>query len=182
MLRSFGAKPFSIRQKTHHPKLGHLFRAQLPSLPYRTRCRCFLWLAVWGLDETHCCFTWPCNLRETRGISHILGTPSHPMPSLNPELFEIWETVWEANIQILVEKSVIQRGWVFLPPHPAIGLAWVFSIQKKSYFQGAPGSFLVIRVRFLGKHTLSWEDFLPMSTGLPHFCRFMAHLNEFAPF
>lgn len=63
-----------------------------------------------------------------------------------------------------------------------IGLAWVFSIQKKSYFQGAPGSFLVIRVRFLGKHTLSWEDFLPMSTGLPHFCRFMAHLNEFAPF
>lgn len=114
------------------------------------------------------------------------------MPSLNPELFEIWETVWEANIRILVEKSLNPTGLGFLlPPDPSptstnenfspgfsfsgknIGLAWVFSIQKKiPIFNELLWLFFVDQGEILGEthtHTHSWGDFLTMSTGLPHF-------------
>lgn len=116
MLRSFGAKPSSIRQKKIIQSWVTFFGLNFP--PSLT-------------EHAGVVFSgWPCEVwtkPTVASLGHVTcvkqeefptGNP-HPMPSLNPELFEIWETVWEANIQILVEKSVIQRGWVFLPPHPA---------------------------------------------------------------
>jgi len=71
MLRSFGAKPSSIRQKKNHPKFGEHAAVVFSGWP------CEVWTkpTVASLGHVTC----------VKQEEFPTGNP-HPMPSLNPEI------------------------------------------------------------------------------------------------
>ena len=101
MLRSFGAKPSSIRQKKNHPKFGEHAAVVFSGWP------CEVWTkpTVASLGHVTC----------VKQEEFPTGNP-HPMPSLNPEI--IWSM--GNSMGSKHRNPSIQRGWGFsshrIPP------------------------------------------------------------------
>ena len=177
MLRSFGAKPSSIRQKKNHPKFGEHAAVVFSGWP------CEVWTkpTVASLGHVTC----------VKQEEFPTGNP-HPMPSLNPEI--IWSRGNSMGSKHPNTGGEIPQsnGAGVSPPtgslRPAdpptkiphrifisgkkIGLACFFFPSKKTirFSMSSCGSFLLIRVRFLKKtHThTAGEIFCPCQLAASH--------------